>query len=429
MFEILKIKFLVGPMKEQFHNVFNKEASSHEDYNIPLLFERAILHTLEYLRSDGGDSRHEDPYGYKRAWKQCHPVPQMSAWGTFIGYAEAKFVNTLYARVVARETGASVERDAIAVHVFLSDALVALHSNDGGCRSMKELLSSHFQSQWLDAFRVVNPARWDHLAVTTAISAMNTSEAVRLNSHAVKAGPFVVKRCREHPLTEALNMEFVRQNTTIPLPRVLGLHSEENGDTMIVMEFIEGDVLEKLLLQNLVNQDQQEMLAKQLRSFVQQLRSLGTGAAVEAWTTGPLRNHVFYPPPSARMDDLNKLYSYFIRQYEYGEGRGHPFISDKPRDIPEMPTFLLSHGDLNTRNIIVRQSGNSPGGLEIAGIIDWETFGWYPDFWESMATCFEFVIPQSWLDLVRTELGPPPEVAWRFFVIISSIIQISNGIP
>ncbi|KAK6856449.1 hypothetical protein PG995_006636 [Apiospora arundinis] len=48
------------------------------------------------------------------------------------------------------------------------------------------------------------------------------------------------------------------------------------------------------------------------------------------------------------------------------------------------PALVFTHGDLNPSNIFVR-------GDEVVGIIDWETAGWYPDYWEytSAWTVFE----------------------------------------
>jgi aminoglycoside phosphotransferase (APT) family kinase protein len=37
--------------------------------------------------------------------------------------------------------------------------------------------------------------------------------------------------------------------------------------------------------------------------------------------------------------------------------------------------IVLTHGDLTPRNIIVQD-------CKIAGLIDWEDAGWYPEYWE-----------------------------------------------
>lgn len=42
---------------------------------------------------------------------------------------------------------------------------------------------------------------------------------------------------------------------------------------------------------------------------------------------------------------------------------------------------VFTHGDIHPRNIVVRRRARG-GGVEIAGIVDWETAGWYPEYWE-----------------------------------------------
>ncbi|KZT24275.1 kinase-like protein [Neolentinus lepideus HHB14362 ss-1] len=425
--ESLKIKYLVGPIKEQFHNFSDKDANNPDRSEALLAFEIAILNTLKYLHENVDAPDHEDQFGFKRAWRQCHPVPQMSAWATFIGYAEANFLYSLQARGTDR-SDSTIERDALVVHLFLGDALAALHSNSGTCRTMKELLATPPPGHWLDAFHVVNPVNWDDLAVQTAITGQDAPEAVRFDGGAVKVGKYVVKKCRTYPLSEVLAMEFVRRNTTIPVPRVHAVRSDKNGSTTIVMDFIEGQVLEDLLRKETVDQEQQKKLAEQLYAFVQQLRSLGTRDAVGAWPIGPLGNLFFTPPPSVPLDNLDKLYSYFVEKYEYGQGRRRPPLPQFKFHTQERYPFVLSHGDLNTRNIIVQESQGFPGQLEIAGIVDWETFGWYPEFWEGMMATFAVFSAKSWRDLIKAELGSSTQACQKFLWIIMLLSQIENGI-
>lgn len=40
--------------------------------------------------------------------------------------------------------------------------------------------------------------------------------------------------------------------------------------------------------------------------------------------------------------------------------------------------IVMTHGDLHTRNILVDNSSN----LKITGIVDWDTAGGYPEYWE-----------------------------------------------
>ena len=61
----------------------------------------------------------------------------------------------------------------------------------------------------------------------------------------------------------------------------------------------------------------------------------------------------------------------------------------------------FTHGDLSSLNIIVR-------GQEIVGIVDWETAGWYPAYWEYTSACQ--VNPQNsfWRNEIEKFLDPRP---------------------
>jgi len=64
--------------------------------------------------------------------------------------------------------------------------------------------------------------------------------------------------------------------------------------------------------------------------------------------------------------------------------------------------LVFTHGDLSSLNILAR-------GDDIVGIIDWETAGWYPSYWEYTTACQ--VNPQNsfWIDEIDKFLQPMPE--------------------
>lgn len=87
--------------------------------------------------------------------------------------------------------------------------------------------------------------------------------------------------------------------------------------------------------------------------------------------------------------------------------QAHPRHDDDVRKLIAMhgqewesPTF--THGDLSSFNILVR-------GDEVVGIVDWETAGWYPSYWEYTTACQ--VNPRNlfWADEIDKFLEPVPE--------------------
>ena len=56
---------------------------------------------------------------------------------------------------------------------------------------------------------------------------------------------------------------------------------------------------------------------------------------------------------------------------------------------------VFTHGDIAPRNIMVDETHR------ITGILDWETAGWYPDYWEYsniMRPAYGYEDWQAWMD-------------------------------
>lgn len=60
---------------------------------------------------------------------------------------------------------------------------------------------------------------------------------------------------------------------------------------------------------------------------------------------------------------------------------------------------VLTHGDLHGRNILI-------DGDRVVGLLDWETCGWYPEYWE-FVKCFKALPwPKGWPEFVLQTLSP-----------------------
>jgi aminoglycoside phosphotransferase len=88
---------------------------------------------------------------------------------------------------------------------------------------------------------------------------------------------------------------------------------------------------------------------------------------------------------------------------------GMEFDSRLPPEVQELIKqqskpwpLVFTHGDLSSLNILVR-------GGDIVGIVDWETAGWYPSYWEY--TTAQQVNPQNsfWVHEIDKFLQPMPE--------------------
>jgi hypothetical protein len=108
--------------------------------------------------------------------------------------------------------------------------------------------------------------------------------------------------------------------------------------------------------------------------------------------------------PFANTDDFHHFLRGGIDEAPFGH-----------QDITEMITLhrqewgppVFSHGDLSSLNILVK-------GEAITGIIDWETAGWWPSYWEY--TSAQQVNPRNsfWDDCIDKFLDPWPEaLKWK----------------
>ncbi|OBT87252.1 hypothetical protein VE02_02949 [Pseudogymnoascus sp. 03VT05] len=180
-------------------------------------------------------------------------------------------------------------------------------------------------------------------------------------------------------LSEASTMQFIGQHTSIPVPRII-CSSTQNGWTYIVMERIHGDMIGRGWTSRA-----DESKAK----ILSQLKEMVTDIIYGPMRFGPFEN----------IQDF----------HEHLRGGLEPHV-DNPDDVSSLiawhnspfPVPVFTHGDLSSLNILAR-------GDEVVGIIDWETAGWYPDYWEY--TTASHVNPQNlfWKEEVDRFLEPMPK--------------------
>ena len=192
---------------------------------------------------------------------------------------------------------------------------------------------------------------------------------------AFRIGRMLVKTSSRVRVTEALTTEFVRTNTSIPVPRIIDVFKLSNK-TYIVMEFIENahslfDVWSDM------TDDQKESICAQLKGYINELRSLvaPNPGRVESIDGSPCfdgRLHGAFGPFSSVERFHAHLGHDFVRanpeRFEYCQEAFKRCEGKKYRTV-------FSHCDLGPYNILVRDG-------KIAAIIDWEFGGCYPEYWE-----------------------------------------------
>jgi serine/threonine protein kinase len=196
-------------------------------------------------------------------------------------------------------------------------------------------------------------------------------KVVKVDSNTVaKLGPGL-------DITEAESMRFIRNNTALPVPQVLNAY-EEDGYGYILMEFVEGDSLEKIWPN--LSSSERTVILTELKDYIRQMRQIvcPDGTPIGSVTGGPA-----------------------IDRRQLSAVKGGPFRLEKDFNqwqlaqlFPETPLprresyasihgtdhrIVFSHCDLAFHNIIVRDG-------HVVAIIDWEYSGWYPEHWDYCKT-------------------------------------------
>ncbi|KAH8425167.1 uncharacterized protein LDX57_002916 [Aspergillus melleus] len=60
----------------------------------------------------------------------------------------------------------------------------------------------------------------------------------------------------------------------------------------------------------------------------------------------------------------------------YHQCRGRRYATELPNMLPRTDTSVFTHSEIAPRNISIDEQNN------IAGLLDWASAGWYPDYWE-----------------------------------------------
>lgn len=200
-------------------------------------------------------------------------------------------------------------------------------------------------------------------------------------------------------------MRFVSQNTLIPVPKVICAFTHR-GCTYIIMKRIHGEMAGSGWLKR--SMESRTRILSQLKKMIQEMRNLshppGQGIAnVDGGSLFDCR----LTGPSLRFGPFNNVDD-FHRHLRGGmelDPDLHPEIKQLIGLHSGHWPLLFTHGDLSSLNILVR-------GDDVVGIIDWETAGWYPAYWEYTTACH--VNPQNsfWRDEIERFLDPwPAELA------------------
>lgn len=211
---------------------------------------------------------------------------------------------------------------------------------------------------------------------------------------------------KHHQESGDINNEFnalrvVRRHTTIPTPSALDHvsagkrdpdpFSEEPGAYLLTTR-IPGLPLSRCLY--VLSDRDCEEIATQLKDYVAQLRDIPNTFGLDNVISNTLGEacrdtRICGARPVGPFPD-EAAFSQVVRFSDDPARRGHKIV--------------FTHADLNPRNILVDRITRSDGstGWAVTGIVDWESAGHYPEYWEYTKALFEgFRWPRRYNDVIH----------------------------
>lgn len=184
-------------------------------------------------------------------------------------------------------------------------------------------------------------------------------------------------------LTEAVTMKYIAEHTLIPVPKIYCsfLHKKR---AYLVMERIQGEELASAW-----KKLSDESLGKnflQLKGMVQELRALepppgtGVGSCVgSSLYDSRLPHGTPRFGPFTTIQEFHRWLRGDLQATQIGDDVSNQDANDIKTMIAKQegqwPPSVFTHCDLNLFNILI-------SGYKVVGIIDWESSGWYPPYWE-----------------------------------------------
>jgi aminoglycoside phosphotransferase (APT) family kinase protein len=199
-------------------------------------------------------------------------------------------------------------------------------------------------------------------------------------------------------------MKFIAENTQIPVPKVICAFVHKSV-TYIVMERIPGKMLAAVWPS--LSESSRTNILSQLKSMVNLMRELKPPEGFEG-----VANASGGPLSDLRLPRTDNGFGPFetIQQFHKFLRNGLEKLPDLNPEIKHMidlhdgpwPGPVFTHGDLSSLNILV--AGNN-----IVGIIDWETAGWFPNYWEYTTAHQVNAYNLFWKDQIDQFLEPMPK--------------------
>ena len=185
---------------------------------------------------------------------------------------------------------------------------------------------------------------------------------------------------------EEAAMRLVQKHTpSVPIPHVYsswyGRDARGNKTGQLAMSFVPGKRLDSVW--DSLGPAAKQRVCRDIWNLVAQIRTIPKPAPLADYfccnvdgsaSWDPLLGGSAHPAEPLRSDAAVR--ERIFDQYTKCNGLSYADGKDLPSLLPRSDKSVFTHGDIAPRNIMVDEDGR------ILALLDWESAGWYPDYWE-----------------------------------------------
>lgn len=201
----------------------------------------------------------------------------------------------------------------------------------------------------------------------------------------------VVKYGRNIDLDEANSISFVQQNTSLPVPKILGKYTYQSKN-YIFMTRMKGTPLSECLYS--LSPTDYHTITEDMKTYLNELRALRIQDFEQREYIGSvgyrevkdkmLRGGLTERGPFATESELHSnICQRLVESMSLGNPKLNNYIQVVRRMYAENShhSIVFTHADLAPSNILVHEG-------HVVGIVDWQDAGWYPEYWEYVTAMF-----------------------------------------
>ena len=233
----------------------------------------------------------------------------------------------------------------------------------------------------------------------------------------VKYGPLVFEN-------EGHALLLVEQLPDVPAPRLYAMYRDADR-LFLIMEYIPGQQLSEIW--SALSESEKLPIIRQLRLASESLRAVPSPGSFSSTSGGPIPHRYFFSP-----EHDYRITGPFQSEHEFIQGLilcskknweewgRHGWMTDfftrhLDTAVGRHGKSVFTHSDFQRKNILVREEplaasgdgGTAPArSFRVVALLDWESAGWYPEYWE-YSLCFTyFCWDDDWPENVESILDP-----------------------